>query len=117
MTDIATPEFLSNLKALYPAQSSTLKNPWFLVAAVAFSASNLPEAVPLVFKHALNDLVSQPSAAGDESTLLLVRKLKDALFKSGVLCGYPKVDSFAFSRFPSLIFNKKPGYQRPRGSS
>jgi hypothetical protein len=34
-----------------------------------------------------------------------------------VLCGYPKVDSFAFSRFSSLIFNKKPGYQRPRGSS
>jgi hypothetical protein len=94
MSDIATPEFLSLLKSLYPAEPSTsaLQNPWFFVAAVAFSASNLPEAVPLVFQHALKDLLLHRSTEGDQDSLILVRKIKDALFKSGMLSGYPKVD-------------------------
>jgi hypothetical protein len=89
MTDVVTPEFLSHLKALYPAPSSGGDNTWAFVAAVAFSASNLPEAVPLVLQHATS------SNTEHEDSLLLVRKMKDALFKSGMLSGYPKVDSFA----------------------
>jgi hypothetical protein len=94
MTDIVTPEFLAHLKALYPAPTSARDNTWAFVAAVAFGASNLPQAVPLVFQHACK---SQSSVmTDDEDLLLLVRKMKDALFKSGLLCGYPKVNTFAF---------------------
>jgi len=89
MSDIATPEFLSHVKSLFPAQPSALKNPWFFVAAVAFSASNLPEAVPFVFQHTLKD-ISQQSTGADQDSLSLTRKIKDALFKSGILSGYPK---------------------------
>src|ERR1700734_2042613 len=89
MTDVVTPEFLSHLKALYPAPSSGSDNTWAFVAAVAFSASNLPEAVPLVFQHAAS------STTEEKDSLLLVQKMKDALFKSGMLSGYPKVDRFA----------------------
>jgi hypothetical protein len=88
MTDAVTPEFLSHLTALYPASSSGGDNTWAFVAAVAFSASNLPEAVPLVFQHAALSITE------DEDSLLLVRKMKDAMFKSGMLSGYPKVGSF-----------------------
>jgi hypothetical protein len=91
MASVATPELLSHLKSLYPVQSDVLKNPWYIAAAVAFSASNLPEAVPLVFQYALNDLDSHPSANHAQDSLLLVRNIKDALFKSGLLSGYPKV--------------------------
>jgi hypothetical protein len=83
-----TPEFLAHLKSLYP-NDSPLQNPWYFVAAVAFSASNLPEAVPAVFQFAANDLQSQSSNHAD--ALSLVRKIKDSLFKSGILSGYPKV--------------------------
>jgi hypothetical protein len=94
MTEIATPEFLSHLKSLYPEQSEGKISPWSLVVATTFSASNLPEAVPLVFQYALNDL--GPQSTDNADSLLLVRKIKDALFKSGLLSGYPKVvDSIA----------------------
>ena len=86
MAIIATPKFLARIQSLYPApaQQSAIHNPWFIAAAVAFSASNIPEAVPLVFRHAVQDV-----EANDK--LLVVRKIKDALFKSGMLSGYPKV--------------------------
>lgn len=86
MALIATPEFLSHLQSLYPPQASAVQNPWYIAAAVAFGASNVPEAVPLVFQHALKEVRS-------EDKILLVRKTKDALFKSGVICGYPKVST------------------------
>ena len=93
MSDIATPELLSRLKVLYPTNTpNSLRNPWFFVTAVAFSASNLPEAVPLVYQHAFKSMSSLDSPVSDDATtLLLVRKVKDALFKSGLLSGYPKV--------------------------
>lgn len=101
MSDIATPEFLSRLKAIYPTNTpNPLRNPWFFVAAVAFSASNLPEAVPLVYQHALKSLDSSDSSsvADEATTLLLVRKVKDSLFKSGLLSGYPKVRQRGLTR-------------------
>lgn len=74
---------------------SALQNPWFIVAAVAFSASNRPEAVPRVFEQALQDLRGTGSDKSQE--LLLARKMREALFKSGLISGYPKVrvDIFA----------------------
>ena len=85
---MASPELLLRLKSLYP-NVPALENPWYFVSAVAFCASNLPEAVPVVFQYALKDVLEESS--DHKHALQLVRKFKDALFKSGLLCGYPKV--------------------------
>ncbi|KAG6381805.1 hypothetical protein JVT61DRAFT_414 [Boletus reticuloceps] len=90
MADIATPEFLSNLKQLYPPQSTYVKSPWYAVAAITFSASNCPEAVPLVLEYVLEDLDAIPGASHADR-LAAARKIRDALFKSGMICGFPKV--------------------------
>ncbi|KAK0452763.1 uncharacterized protein EV420DRAFT_1766118 [Desarmillaria tabescens] len=79
MAAIATREFLSSLEALYPRQARGVVSPWSLVAATAFSSSNLPEAVPEVFKYALEGVNTH------DERQVLVRKLKDALFKSGTV--------------------------------
>ncbi len=73
-----------------------LKTPWYIVAAVAFSASNRPEGVSQVFEHALADLRSSPTntdrtVVGSEDEKLLAQRFRDALFKSGLISGYPKV--------------------------
>jgi endoribonuclease Dicer len=67
------------------------RNPWYIVAAVAFSASNKPEAVPQVFAHALEDLKSLSISAKPDDEKQLARKMREALFKSGLISGYPKV--------------------------
>ncbi|KAF5330746.1 hypothetical protein D9619_006063 [Psilocybe cf. subviscida] len=86
--------FLNNLKTSFPpadpSSSSFFRNPWYIVAAVAFSASNKPELVPRVFAHALDDLKSLSPAAKPEDEMLLARKMREALFKSGLISGYPK---------------------------
>ncbi|TFK34021.1 AhpD-like protein [Crucibulum laeve] len=84
MSEGITPELFARLESLYPQPQEGEISPWSFVAATAFSASNLPEAVPLVFQYASKDLKS------DEHRLLLARKLKDAIFKSGLLSGFPK---------------------------
>ncbi|EGN97075.1 hypothetical protein SERLA73DRAFT_185358 [Serpula lacrymans var. lacrymans S7.3] len=89
MVDIATPDFLSHLKSLYPEGPSYIRNPWYAVSAIAFSASNQPEAVPLVLRYALNDLDSLLSP--QEDRLYLARKIRDMVFKSGMISGFPKV--------------------------
>ncbi|PPQ76315.1 hypothetical protein CVT24_009140 [Panaeolus cyanescens] len=94
--------FLDSLKALFPASSPitrksiVLDNPWYIVAAVAYCASNRPEAVPVVWEYAINDVRSAPldenlSGDGkDDSELLLARRFREALFKCGLVCGYPR---------------------------
>ena len=61
MVELVTPEFLSGLKTLYRptpcASDQVTPHLWAVLAAVAFGASNAPDAVPLVFQYALNDLV------------------------------------------------------------
>jgi hypothetical protein len=99
MAQVATPQLLAHLKSLYPRGESEITNPWYIVAAVAFSTSNVPEAVPIVFTHALNDLVKHSIDSGVdartlyEQKLLLVRRVKDAVFKAGMLSGFAKVGS------------------------
>ncbi|KAF8888062.1 hypothetical protein BD779DRAFT_475657 [Infundibulicybe gibba] len=83
MSELASPEFLSRMEALYPKEGEQAGT-WAPIVATAFSASNAPEAVPLVFQHAVRGLESR------DERLLLVRKMKDAVFKSGMLSGYPK---------------------------
>ncbi|KAG9001268.1 hypothetical protein FRB95_002540 [Tulasnella sp. JGI-2019a] len=105
MANIATPAFLSRIRALYPIQPSAVRNPWFIAAAVAFSASNVPEAVPLVYQHAVREV------DGVDDRLLVVRKIKDALFKSGLLSGYPKAINALVAlhnELPEELRDKKP---------
>ncbi|KAG1908037.1 uncharacterized protein F5891DRAFT_1220942 [Suillus fuscotomentosus] len=90
MTDIATAEFLNELRSLYPAQAKYVDSGWYLAAAVAFSSSNRPEAVSCVFRHALEDLEKLPDTS-DEDRRLLVRKMREGIFKSALLSGFAKV--------------------------
>jgi hypothetical protein len=103
VSDIVTADLLDQLKNLYPIDPENEEshpNPWDIVAAVAFTGSNLPEAVPIVYQHALNDLrhrQAQDHPEGktqeevDADELLLVRRIKDAIFKAGITFGYPRV--------------------------
>lgn len=101
MPELATPTFLEHLKSLYPSPTVTssadvLNNPWYIVATVAFSTGNRPEEVPLVFKHVLSELEKAhdkfkvPSDKAQDERLLLARKMRDSLFKSGMVAGYSK---------------------------
>ncbi|KIM49534.1 hypothetical protein M413DRAFT_438718 [Hebeloma cylindrosporum] len=96
-----TSSFLNGLKSLFPEGSSRpvmstgsgspiLRNPWYIVAAVAFSASNRPEGVPRVFEHVLEDLRALGTNSLQSDEKLLAQKIRDALFKSGLISGYPK---------------------------
>lgn len=66
-----------------------LTNPWYIAAAVAYSASNKAEAVPQVFQYALQELKTNQAAESEQ--FLLAQKIREALFKSGLISGYPKV--------------------------
>ncbi|KAJ3785328.1 AhpD-like protein [Lentinula aff. detonsa] len=79
----ANATLLSHLKSIYPSSSAT--NPWYIVSAVAFSASNEPQAVPEVFNYVLTEVSGE-----HEQRLLLARKFRDALLKSGLTSGYSK---------------------------
>ena len=65
------------------------------MAAIAYSASNRPEAVPIVFIDALRELrstqVQEDERVGHEARLHLARRFRDALLQSGLLSGYPRV--------------------------
>ncbi|KAI0927929.1 hypothetical protein AcW2_004097 [Taiwanofungus camphoratus] len=100
MTDLATDEFLNELKSLYPIRQAptpdaVLAQPWYLVAAVAFSASHRAEAVPIVFESALAELKLVQSHANAEKVreerLRLANKIREALLQSGLLSGVPRV--------------------------
>lgn len=54
------PELLERMAALYPRSPSDLslsayvEDPWFLITALAFAASNRPDGVPKVLAHVLH---------------------------------------------------------------
>ncbi|TFY77403.1 hypothetical protein EWM64_g6606 [Hericium alpestre] len=74
-----------------------LKNPWYIVASVAFATGNRPDAVPRIFKYVLTDLEKAqtqfkvPAEQAHAEKLLLARKMRESLFKSGMVAGYSKV--------------------------
>ncbi|KAG7086351.1 hypothetical protein E1B28_002312 [Marasmius oreades] len=84
--DLVNAAFLDKLQSMYPSDPSdkVWKNPWYIVACVAFNASNEPEAIPLVFQHALKSTTSH------EERLTLARKVRDALYNSAVNSGFAK---------------------------
>ena len=87
-TLLVTPSFLSSIQALFPSPS-TERNPWHIIAAVAYCASNRPEAVPEVLKYALEGV--DRSGGGHDERLRVVREIKDGMFKAGMICGYSRV--------------------------
>lgn len=70
-------------------RDTALPNPWCIIAAVAYSASNKAEAVPEVFQYASQELKTSKSMKSER--FLLAQKFREALFKSGLTSGYPKV--------------------------
>jgi len=98
----ATTELLRKLKALYPAPLSgistadVLQNPWWILVASVFSTGNAPESVPVLFQFVLAELEDAQTELGveqdkaHEERLLLARKFRDTLFKSGMFSGYSK---------------------------
>ena len=106
MADLATPDFLASLRALFlsnldsasTSSSSSNQHLWAIVAAVSFSAANVADAVPLVFQFALDGLVrGQQQPDSDEARseqLALARKIREAVLQSGLLSGMPRVSRF-----------------------
>ncbi|KAL1678188.1 AhpD-like protein [Schizophyllum commune] len=94
---------LARLRELYPADADD--KTWALVAACAFSAANFPDAVPQVFSSAIEGETSH------DKRLAFARKLRDALFKSAMLCGYPKgINALArlHASMPAELQDKEP---------
>ena len=87
---IASLSFLSELQSLYPSSTSE-RNPWHIIAAVSYCASNRPEGVPEVLKCALRDVKAKEG--GHEERLRVVREIRDGLFKAGLICGYSRVSA------------------------
>lgn len=99
MTDtIASPAFLGYLKALYPdtliigisETTPITRNRWYIVASVAYCASNRPEGVPRVLEFVLEGL-EESGNRSHEKRLRVVQEIRDAIFKAGMTCGYAKV--------------------------
>ncbi|TFK47227.1 hypothetical protein OE88DRAFT_1811397 [Heliocybe sulcata] len=94
MSHLATPALLTHLKSLYPPSSPPtsaheyLLNPYIFAAPVVFASFNYPDAIPAVFSTALHDI--KTLGATEDEQKRLVRKIRDALFKCGILIGYPK---------------------------
>ena len=94
MAHLATPQFLQRLRALYPAQNDTTSHAWYIVTAVAFSASNKPDAAAAVFKYVLNDLEQSNTGATEDleaTKLTVAKKTREAIMQSGLLSGYARV--------------------------
>ena len=99
MTSLTSQTFLNHLKTIYPSQGGkvlpVLRNPWYLITAVALSASNTPEAVPAVFRFALENLRKETPHSGVvpaiDHELALARRFRECLLQSGLLSGYARV--------------------------
>ena len=109
MENIATSEFLAHLKSLYPnSKGFVVDSSWYLYAAVAFSASNVPEAVPFVFRYALEELKREGSRFAHDTQkaqLLLARRMRECVFRAGMLTGYARVRARCTCRLCSFADN------------
>ncbi len=74
-----------------------LENPWYIVTAVSFMSTNRPEAVPLLYNYVLEELehaqtqFNVPAPEASREKLLLIRKVRDAIFKASLIGGVSKV--------------------------
>ncbi|KAH7102907.1 AhpD-like protein [Auriculariales sp. MPI-PUGE-AT-0066] len=79
---LASRTFLSRIKSLYPAVSgsTSLQQPWHRVAPF-----QPPRRIPPLYR-----LASEELTGGEAEQLLLVRKMRDAIFQAGLSSGYPR---------------------------
>lgn len=81
MSSILIPSRLSKL-----ANTPYLADRWFFIAAAAFSVCNVPEAVPVIYNYAIDNIKDKsPEAKFDVS-----QKMRESLLKSAALGGLPK---------------------------
>ena len=79
---MATPKFLSHLRSLFSADSVFAKNsPYAYIAGIAFAALDRPQDVVAVYLH----------ARSSNSSTTMTRVFREALFKTGVLYGVPRM--------------------------
>ncbi|THH31544.1 hypothetical protein EUX98_g2658 [Antrodiella citrinella] len=94
MAHIATPTFLANVKVLLSEENrSVVSRRWYVLAAAAFSASNIPEAIPLIFENALEELEQETERKPDElrrDQLAVARRMRECVFRAGMLTGYAR---------------------------
>jgi len=65
---------------------------WYLVAATALSALNLPHEVPAVYRHALSLIPShQPPELVRDEQLRVTQRMREGLVKTIVVGGLPRV--------------------------
>jgi len=86
-SSVVTKSFVDSLRKSFPQAEGlpASQNPWYLVAAVGFSASNRPEAVAQIFTHAIQDVQEH------DERLKIARKIRDGLLKSAMISGFPRV--------------------------
>ncbi|KAF9009491.1 hypothetical protein BDQ17DRAFT_1065606 [Cyathus striatus] len=65
-----------------------LSNPWYIIAAVAYSASNRPEGVSFIFNYVWQRMNVRNESV--ENQRLLAKKLREAIFRSRIFSGYSK---------------------------
>lgn len=94
MTHLANPQLLQHLQSLYPTQPGSISHAWYIVTAVAFSASNKPDAAAAVFKYVIDNLENSNSSTTEDlhaTKLTVARKTREAILQSGLLSGYGRV--------------------------
>ncbi|KAK4942950.1 hypothetical protein LTR10_017334 [Elasticomyces elasticus] len=84
-----------------------LKANWYIIAAPCIAAANAGKDVPELYRLATNN---EPK----ERRLLIQRRLKEALLKTGVLYGFPRLLNALYPLFKTLdddeIDNFSPRY-------
>jgi len=121
---MATTSLLEELEALWPTATTpnstaepSIPNPYALIAAVVFGSANLPELVPSVWVHAASRVNSNDDKA------LLARRMRDALFKTGMLTGYSRTINAMLAlhaempeEFRAARFGSERGIDWPEGA-
>lgn len=85
---IAHSSFLSHLASLFPSTSS-IPNPYGYVAGIVFAANNAPREVATVYLHAVARAAQ--AGGGQEAETTTSRRFREALFKTTVLYGAPRM--------------------------
>lgn len=82
MLPLSPSPFLKHLSTLFPA-TSPLQNPYHYIAGIVYAANNLPQDAAATYQHALLTL--------PQSATSITRIFREALFKTGVLYGAPRM--------------------------
>ncbi|ORX50454.1 hypothetical protein DM01DRAFT_1408984 [Hesseltinella vesiculosa] len=65
--------------------TSIIHEPWYLVAAVVMTTLNQPQDLPQLYDHV------KQKTTNDDELMEVVLRMKEAIFKSGVILGTPRI--------------------------